>query len=302
MKTLLLSDIHVDFHWKYAVGPKRLYVDDPDELVTPETMDYLWDYYQIPVVDRLVLAGDYSNDYLTFSRMVPWLAKKYKEVCLVLGNHDLTVRGGTPSKSNLPFVSSEKKIEAMKELCNQFDNVHLLDGEVINGISGCMGMCDFKCEPPQFGLDLFTNWKRHWYDGKFWRYMNQEPRKIWDHYEQKLNDIVKQKPKIVVTHFVPYEIGIPFEYRNNSWNYVFYFNGEKFFEELDNDTYWVCGHVHGKRMAEYVNSKGNHIHIMCNPIGYPGERSLYCDIVDYTGSKIERSSKIADMNDFIIDV
>jgi Icc-related predicted phosphoesterase len=302
MKTLFLSDIHVDFHWKYAVGPKRLYVDDPDELVTPETMDYIWDYYQIPFVDRLVLAGDYSNDFLTFTRMIPWLAKKYKEVYLVLGNHDLTVRGGTPSKSNLPFVSSEKKIDEMKAICKMFDNIYLLDGEVINGIGGCMGMCDFKCEPPQFGLDPFTNWKRHWYDGKFWRYMNQEPRKIWDHYEQKLNDIVKQKPKIIVTHFVPYELGIPFEYRNNSWNYVFYFKGEKFFEELDNDTYWVCGHVHGKRMAEYVNSKGNHIHIMCNPIGYPGERSLYCDIVDYTGSKIERSSKVADMNDYIIDV
>lgn len=190
----------------------------------------------------------------------------------------------------------------MKELCKQFDNVHLLDGEVINGIGGCMGMCDFNCEPPQFGLDPFTNWKRHWYDGKFWRYMNQEPRKIWDHYEQKLNDIVKQKPKVIVTHFVPYEIGIPFEYRNNSWNYVFYFKGEKFFEELDNDTYWVCGHVHGKRMAEYVNSKRNHIHIMCNPIGYPGERNLYCDVVDYTGSKIIRSSKVAEMNDFIIDI
>lgn len=302
MKTLILSDIHVDIHFPYAVKPSRLKLDDPKADVVIDSMDYLWKFYNIPIVDRIILAGDYSNDYLTFSRMIPWIAAKYKEVYLVLGNHDLTVRGSTPSKSNLPFVSSEKKIEAMKIVCAKHDNVHILDGEVINGIGGCMGMCDFKCEAPTYGLDTFTAWKRNWFDGKYWRYFNQEPGKIWNHYDEKMMNIVTQKPKVVVTHFVPYELGIPHDFRNDPWNYVFYFKGDKFFEELDNDTYWICGHVHGKRMADYVNSKGNVIHIICNPLGYPGERIAYCDFVDYTGPKIERSSFPTTFEDFIIDI
>lgn len=302
MKTLVLSDIHVDIHFPYAVKPSRLKLDDPKADVVIDSMDYLWKFYIIPIVDRIILAGDYSNDYLTFSRMIPWIAAKYKEVYLVLGNHDLAVRGSTPSKSNLPFVSSEKKIEAMKIICAKHDNVHILDGEVINGIGGCMGMCDFKCEAPTYGLDAFTAWKRNWFDGKHWRYFNQEPGKIWNHYDEKMMNIVTQKPKVVVTHFVPYELGIPHDFRNDPWNYVFYFKGDKFFEELDNDTYWICGHVHGKRMADYVNSKGNVIHIICNPLGYPGERIAYCDFVDYTGPKIERSSFPTTFEDFIIDI
>lgn len=303
MRTLFLSDIHVDI-WIDTIERFRKQMKDgeTDKAIVESMLEYQWKLFDIPDVERLVLAGDYSNDYLTFTYIVPWLAAKFKEVYLVLGNHDLTCRGATGSKSNLQFMSSEQKIDAMKKTCKAFDNVFLLDGEVVNGIGGCMGMCDFKCEPPQFGLDSFTNWKRYWYDGKFWRFFNQEPGLIWNHFEEKLNNIVRQKPKVVVTHFVPYELGIPFEYRNDRWNYVFYFNGDKFFEELDNDTYWLCGHVHGMRTAEYVTSKGNHIHIVCNPLGYVGERPEYCDIVDYTGAKIERSSKRMKMEDFIVDI
>ena len=173
---------------------------------------------------------------------------------------------------------------------------------VYDSIAGCMGMCDFLCEAPSYGLDKFTKWKRNWYDGKHWRYFNQVPQKIWAHYDRTLTDIVKKKPKVIVTHFVPYELGVAFEFRNDPWNYVFYFNGQKFFEELDDDSYWICGHVHGRRRAEYVNSRGNRIHIICNPLGYPGDVSPYCDLVDYTGEKLERTSITVSNSDFILEI
>lgn len=302
MKYFLLSDIHVDIWFPYAVKPSRLKGEEPKEDVVTDTLEHLWKFHYIPETEGLILAGDYSNDFLTFSRIIPWLSTKYKEVYLVLGNHDLVVKGATPSKSNSKFTSSENKIEEMKSVCSKFNNVHLLDGEVLNGIGGCMGMCDFQCEAPTYGLDAFTNWKRNWFDGKFWRYFNQEPRKIWAHYEDKLMNIVKQKPKLVVTHFVPYELGISWEYRNDPWNYVFHFKAEKFLEEMDNDTYWLCGHTHNIKRAEYINSKGNIIHIRCNPIGYPGDYSQYCEIIDYTGDKIVRSSEPVDKDKFIVDL
>jgi len=302
MKYYILSDLHIDFYEAYAVKPARYKMADPAEDVTIDTLEYIWNTHFLPEADAIILAGDYSNDYLRFSRMIPWISKKYPEVYLVLGNHDLTCRGATDSKSNLQFTSSEQKIAKMKEICDAIPNVHFLDGNIVNGIGGCMGMCDFKCEAPTYGLDAFTNWKRNWYDGKHWRYFRQVPAAIWNYQEQLMMNIVKQKPKIMVTHFVPYELGVPFEFRVDPWNYVFYFKGEQFLEEMENDSYWICGHVHGRRMAEYVNSKGNVIHIRCNPFGYPSDYMPYCDIVDYTGEKIERTQTRMTHEDFIIEV
>lgn len=302
MKYYILSDLHIDFYEAYAVKPARYKMADPAEDVTIDTLEYIWNTHFLPEADAIILAGDYSNDYLRFSRMIPWIAKKYPEVYLVLGNHDLTCRGATESKSNLAFASSEQKIAKMKEICDAIPNVHFLDGNIVNGIGGCMGMCDFKCEVPSYGLDPFTNWKRNWYDGKYWRYFRQVPSAIWNYQEQLMMNIVKQKPKIMVTHFVPYELGVPHEFRNDPWNYVFYFKGEQFLEEMENDSYWICGHVHGRRKAEYVNSKGNLIHIMCNPFGYPSDGMPVGDIVDYTGEKIKRTQLPLTHEDFIIEV
>ena len=302
MKYYILSDLHIDFYEAYAVKPARYKMADPPEDVTIDTLEYIWNTHFLPEADAIILAGDYSNDYLRFSRMIPWIAKKYPKVYLVLGNHDLTCRGATDSKSNLQFTSSEQKIAKMKEICDAIPNVHFLDGNIVNGIGGCMGMCDFKCEAPTYGLDAFTAWKRNWYDGQHWRYFRQVPAAIWNYQEQLMMNIVKQKPKIMVTHFVPYELGVPFEFRVDPLNYVFYFKGEQFLEEMENDSYWICGHVHGRRMAEYVNSKGNVIHIRCNPFGYPSDYMPYCDIVDYTGEKIERTQTMKTHEDFIIEV
>lgn len=308
MKYLLLSDIHVDTHFESAVGKVRARVDDPEESVTIETLEHLWKFYKIPETEGIFLAGDYSNDYLTFTRIVPWLSNKYKRVVMVLGNHDLVVRGSTPSKSNLQFASTEQKIARLKDFCRAYDNVFLLDGEdgplmhIRENFGGCTGFCDFKCEQPTYGLDKYTKWRRQWYDGKYMRYFNQEPAAIWNHYDKKMMNIVQAQPKVIMTHFVPYQLGVSFDFRNDPWNYVFYFDAEKYLEQMPDDSYWFCGHVHGRRKAEYVNSKGNRIHIWCNPLGYPGERSRYIELLDYTGEKLERSSFDGSDNDFIIDL
>lgn len=302
MKVLLLSDIHVEFQERYAVDPNRLTSTEPSEDIVFDTLDYIWDYYDIPNTDGLILAGDYSNDYGRFTHIIPWLSKKYSKVWMVLGNHDLTCRGATDSLTNLQFASTEQKIAKMKELCSGYPNIYLLDGSVHSGIGGCTGFCDFRCETPSFGLDPFTRWKRQWYDGKYMRYFGQEPRKIWEHYDIVMENLTKQHPKVMVTHFVPYQLGVSFDFRNNPWNYVFYFNAEKYLENMDDDTYWFCGHVHGRRKAEYVNSRGNHIHIWCNPIGYPGEHAKYIEMLDYSKEKLKRTSTVGSHEFFIIDL
>lgn len=307
MKILALSDIHTDIWFTHAVKPARLKCDDPDESVVYDTLAHIWDFEQIPTnVDGIIVAGDIGNDFLTTTRTLKWLSEKYEKVWVVAGNHDMAVRGGTPSKSNLQFTSSEQKLQAMIDYTLKLPNYdcYLLNGDKRLGIAGCMGMCDFRCAPPSYGLDPFTDWRRNWFDGKHWRYFNQVPGKIVNHYDEMLTNICQKQPKVIVTHFVPYELGVPHEFRNDHWNYVFYFKGEKYFDMLDNDTYWICGHVHGRRQAEILNSKGKKIHIICNPIGYPTERWYHnmCDIVDYTGEKIERTSIKCTHEDFIIKI
>ena len=307
MKTLLISDIHVDLWFSSAVAPERLKLDDPEADVTTDTLEYMWKFHSIPETEAIIIAGDFSNDYLTFTRIIPWLSAKYKKVMLVFGNHDAVVRGGTPSHSNLQFTSTEQKFAHMKDVCRQYDNVTVLDEEETHtrfrdGIGGCMGFCDFQCEAPQYGLDAFSKWKNYWFDGVHLRYFNQEPAAIWAHYDKAMTDILAAHPKVMVTHFVPYELGVSFEFRNDPWNYVFYFNAKKYLDMMDDNTYWLCGHVHGRRKAEYVNEKGNRIHIVCNPLAYPGERNAYCDVVDYTGDKLVRTSTTVTDDDFIIDL
>lgn len=305
MKTLFLSDIHVDLHFSDAVSKERIKMDDPDADVTVDTMDFVWKTYGIPETDAVILAGDYSNDFLTFSRIIPWLSAKYSQVVLVPGNHDAVVRGSTPSKSNIRFNTTEEKFAEMKALCDTFANVHFLEG---NGyelgpdylVCGCMGFCDFLCEPPIYCIPELK-WRYHWFDGKYMKYMGQDPAAIWNHYDGIMSELVAKKPKVMVTHFVPYELGVPFEFRNDSFNYVFYFKAKKYLEEMENDTYWLCGHVHGRRMADYVNSKGNVIHIRCNPLGYPGERSADCEFLDYTGDSLTRSINTVTDNDFVVE-
>ena len=140
MKAFVLSDIHPDTWFQYANKPSALRGDDVKEDVVISTMEYLWKTFDYPDTDAIVLAGDVANDWLTYTRAVKWLSNKYKEVYMCLGNHDILVRGGTPSRSNLQFKTSEEKIASIQDFCNTLGNVHLLEGRIFDNMAGCMGM------------------------------------------------------------------------------------------------------------------------------------------------------------------
>ena len=265
MKALLLSDIHIDFRYQYSVFPAK---DDytADECLT--TFNEWWNVVSLPDTPALISAGDFSNDYRTFKQFMPFLASKYEKVYIVLGNHDLTVRGATPSKSNQKFKTSEDKIGEMRAfLKKKCPNVHLLEGDMVDGVAGCMGMCDI--DPP-----MHLMWKRRWYDGVHWRYMDMQPETIWNHYKDEMHRLIAQKPKVMVTHFAPYEMGVAAKYRFDRNTPFFYFNGKEFLEEMPDDSYWVCGHVHNQFKTDYTKDNGGIVHIIANPHGYPGERYI----------------------------
>ena len=301
MKCLVLSDLHPDMWFSYATKPSRWKQEDPKEDVVFDTLDWMWNTHEIPSTPAILIAGDLANDYLTFTREIKWLSQKYEQVYLTLGNHDLIVRGATPSKSNLQFKSSEEKIAKMKECCSAYPNVHLLDGDVVNGIGGTMMSCDLKCEN-YGGINYTIKWQREWFDGKHWRYMNQSPVDIWKNEEEKMNKIIEQKPKVILGHFAPYEVGVSWEFRNSPHNVFFFFNGSPFFNKLTQETTWVCGHIHDRKICEWENDSGTKIKILCNPFGYPGEGNPYTDYTVVKDGKIERESIKTTQSDFIIEI
>lgn len=281
MKYFFLSDLHTNFWWPYANERSEYEQPDPPEEVTRKTLDHLWEkqkrYYYPTDVDGIIVPGDLGNDWNTQTWTLKWLREKYKRVIYVPGNHDIAVRGGTQSKSNLPFKTSAMKIEALRKFCEENDIV-MLEGDVVDGIGGCMMMTDFSVLHPDLKSWSQLNWKRHWYDGKTWRYFDNQPDKIMDYYREMMDKIVAQKPIAIVTHFAPSLMPIPFDCRNDPCQNFFYFDAHKWLNEIDRDTIWICGHVHANMRATYLNKKGALITCMCNPQGYPEDRlsSICC--------------------------
>ena len=302
MKAFVLSDLHPDTWFQYANEPSALRGAEVKEDVVFNTMEYLWRYFDYPDTDAIVVAGDVANDWLTYTRAVKWLSNRYNEVYMCLGNHDIIVRGGTPSKANLPFKTSEDKIAAIREFCGKIDNVHLLEGETMVDVAGCMGMCDFQVESHSYGNDKKTIWKREWFDGRHWRYFNQNPTAIWEHYDKMMAELIAKQPAVMMTHFAPIEVGINFEYRLSPLNTYFYFEGKKFFDMFEHDAIWVCGHVHDRKICSYVNPNGKTITVLCNPNGYPGEHRDYADTMIIKDGKETRGSKPTKHEDFIIEI
>ncbi len=295
MKYFFLSDIHTDFWWPYANPRSEYEKADPPEEVTRKTLDHLWGKwkfrYNYPTdVDGIIVPGDLGNDWNTQTRTLKWLREKYKRVIYVPGNHDIAVRGGTPSESNLPYKTSALKIEALRKFCNETD-ITMLEGDVVDGIGGCMMMTDFSILHPELKSWSQLNWKRHWYDGKTWRYFDNQPDEIMDYYRGMMDKIVAQKPRVIVTHFAPSIMPISFDSRNDPCQNFFYFDAYKWLNELDRDTIWICGHVHEHKRATYLNKKGALITCMCNPQGYPEDKhySIYC-VEEVEGEKDRKLS------------
>lgn len=232
--------------------------------------------------------GDVANDFTTQRHFYQFLGTKYADVYITFGNHDLVVAGATFGNGN-PFDKSEKRINAILREFRDSKNIHILEGRNVNGFAGCMGMCDFSYKPAQFSkVDYFSVWQYQWFDGRHWRYMDNQSYQIWQFYENMMNNLVKTQPKFMITHFVPVELGVNPSYKSDLNTAFFMFSGKQFLDQMPNDSYWICGHTHDSWKTDYVNSSGNTIHLLCHPMGYPQENT-------YLLNKLKRE-------DFLIEV
>lgn len=268
MKYFIMSDIHIDF---FVKTQNKEY---------EKSVQYFEEFYNTHMqpAECLICAGDISNDYYNHVNFLKFIATKYNKVYVVFGNHDFGIHS-TFGNGN-PVKYSEQRLEQTKK---EFENtnVFVLDGDIVDGVAGTMGMCDFGHTTT---LDLgvqykIREWQRHWYDSKVWHIKTPDwhngykidPMKIYQHEYDKLKSLVSKQPKIIVTHFCPLELGINREYDNSPSTAYFYFTAKDLLESFDHETWWFCGHIHTKMTCDYTNSKGVIIHICALPHGYPDE-------------------------------
>lgn len=275
----VMSDIHIDFYldlWKnnkeWGTQDTKIY-----ENCIP-SFEKFYELYMQPA-DVLIFPGDCANDYYAQINFYKFLGTKYNDVYVVFGNHDLCIKA-TFGNGN-PFKYTEQRCNAVKDMFKTDPHIHILDGELIDDIGGTMGMCDFHYST-NFDMGIpykIKQWQTHWFDGKNWHIKTPEwhngfrinPIAIWVNEKQKMLNIIKHQPKIMITHFCPMELGVQREYENSSSTSYFYFEGKELLDMFEHEAWWFCGHIHAIGQCDYVNAKGNIIHIWALPNGYPGE-------------------------------
>ena len=264
MKTLFISDLHLD---SYAC------LTDNEEIL--QTAYALFVYRYLSSADVLCIAGDLADYESLEVAFLKFVSPLYKKVYFVHGNHDLVVKRQYPGRR---FDTSEERKEYVRASLERYRNVTILDGDVTKDgfVGGSMGMCDLSYRPPdQESFDACGFWAKTWFDGRTWNYCNQVLPDIMRKEFGNLEKVCAAKPRIVMTHFCPIQMGVSDEYKSDPKTAMFYFEASRYLDMLDDGTIWVCGHTHGQHDVTHVNSRGNRIRILCNPLGGPDEKNAF---------------------------
>ena len=74
--------------------------------------------------------------------------------------------------------------------------------------------------------------------------MQNNTDKLWRHYDRAFRKLTAQRPKIMMSHFLPLEFEMAERYKHDPCSNFFYFHGAKYLENLDDGSIWQAGHTH----------------------------------------------------------
>ena len=270
MTIYMTSDLHVDHYINHRVSLEN----------------YI--YNALKPADVLCVAGDTCDDPHLFVEFYKAVSPRYKKIFVVFGNHDLTVHNDSYFRNN-PFTETQAKLDFLKAEVSKLGNVSILDGTVeeFEGVKfgGTMAFNDwtwaFNLNPdPDGNIPKFLyNW-HYWFDYVNWNYMNNKHPEILGSEMKKLDHVVAQKPDIIMTHYIPLFFGVEKEYYYSESTTYFYFNGEKYLDQLKDQSIWLAGHTHSVRTKDLLLGDERTIHLKLNPVGYPDEDSGNAERMD----------------------
>jgi Icc-related predicted phosphoesterase len=215
----LVSDLHLEFFHDFG---KNLINDFPSG-------------------DLLFISGDLCNA-IQLPVIVPWLCEKFKNVVMVIGNHEL-------------YNFSPKQVEKIlkKIKCNNF---HLLQNTIIKidglNIAGCTLWFPFNFYNKYYQNEL-NDFK---YIKDFIPWVYNENKTSFDFLNNLLNI------DIVITHHVPSPLGIAEKYKNSNLNRFFICDMTETILKIK-PRYWFFGHTHFS-----FNFKIGETTLISNPRGY----------------------------------
>lgn len=284
MKVAYLSDIHLDF-WVQERDPQKpkfaRQLNEMIEMIDPQAADVM------------IIAGDLGHHYAQDCAFLKAMRQIYEHVILVAGNHDYYLVSRNIQEKYK--YNSLNRIKEMKEFCARNPGMHYLDGTSIeiNGVTfaGTSGGWDDsyfqkinKYKPTRDEIInlfrrimndsrlIFTDGKRspkteHFDHYAATNYTTFDPVKHFEGEMAKINGIASAD--VMITHYGP---AVPPDmrpaYATSPVTTFYYFDGDETIDRLGPKV-WVYGHTHDFHEFTHRGTQ-----ILCNPLGYPGERSF----------------------------
>lgn len=268
IKIDFISDIHLDF-WVRELAPGNK-LNKLINIFITNTLKPLDG-------DVLVIAGDLGHYYHQDTELLRQLKTFYKEIIIVMGNHDLyLVSSGQQKKYN---KNSFNRIVEMKEFCKEH-NIHYLDGDTITINNVRIGGVGMWYNLPTQGH--IAQWNKVMNDSNLIMegtspykmlldYYHYEKISAFDTQKHYLNEVQKLKNlkcDVLVTHVPP--VLIPNELKGryvDDRNNIFY-ESDNFENVFKTEAKLIIsGHVHD--VYDYKIS--NIIRHVINPLGYKQE-------------------------------
>ena len=209
--------------------------------------------------DILVLAGDIVSlkNIYTVRDTFAAFCDKYKHVVFVLGNHEYY---GTS-------VSAAHTV--LGAACNEFYNLHVLrnNSEIIEEQKFFGGSLWFNDNPRNKPIKKNLNDFNLIKDFEPWVY--NEAREFVEQASLHIDD-----KTIVVSHHLPSYLSVAPKFAGSDFN-NFFVNDVEHLIHSYNPKLWIHGHTHIG-----IDYKVRDTRVVCNPLGYPGERFFTTLVVD----------------------
>ena len=222
MKALVASDLHLEFH---CDGGR---------------------YFVSTLADAamIIVAGDLTVDD-KIPDVLKLLAKKYKKIVYVSGNHEFYCSSLQGINSIRGSIKS-KKIHWLENQCATINNVHFV---------GCT-----LWFPGGYHLDQTYYLNDFLVIEGFSKWVGKKNEESL----QFLRDNVTGD-SVVVTHHAPSQLSVEKQFKNSNLNCFFVCPAAEKIIEDKQPRYWFHGHMHGSR--DYMIGKTR---VVCNPFGYMG--------------------------------
>lgn len=237
-----INDIHIDFWVRY--GSNQL----ESEI---QTREFVSKVIETKKSDYLLIGGDIGH----YNKQNYWfleeLSKFYKGIYLVFGNHDLYLISGSQKK--LYKNNSLNRLNDMKSLIDELENVFYLDGKIIDiggiKVGGVNMWYDFS-----YGINqgyTYESIEQKWYlnsnDSNFIKGLDI---KEYFKCEKEKLDLIIEESNIILSHVGP-DCKLTNLYgKSRYYNSFYFFDGCDIINHYE-EKVWLFGHIHSRFDIEH---------------------------------------------------